>query len=180
MCYHQEGDAEYMADEYEMEDVEDDMDDVIVNRETDDLESDGDEYDYSVSDVLFLLSFDLCCFMDMDMMFISIFCICIMIAHLQFVVFSVCLSPTRMIHQLNVNYVYSYAYICRSNIVVMLQSSKVVDTTAAHARRGQDIQGIPWDSLSITRERYRQTRLEQYKNYENIPHSGEKSGKVAI
>ncbi|XP_057453844.1 uncharacterized WD repeat-containing protein C2A9.03-like [Lotus japonicus] len=106
MCYHQEGDAEYMADEYEMEDVEDDMDDVIVNRETDDLESDGDEYDYS--------------------------------------------------------------------------SSKVVDTTAAHARRGQDIQGIPWDSLSITRERYRQTRLEQYKNYENIPHSGEKSGKDCI
>ncbi|KAK7271407.1 hypothetical protein RJT34_27274 [Clitoria ternatea] len=56
-------------------------------------------------------------------------------------------------------------------------SGKVVDTTAAQARRGQDIQGIPWDSLIITRERYRQTRLEQYKNYENIRHSGDKLGK---
>lgn len=60
----------------------------------------------------------------------------------------------------------------------MVQSGKGVDTTAAQARRGQDIQGIPWDSLNITRERYRQTRLEQYKNYENIPGSGDKSGKV--
>ncbi|KAM3695956.1 hypothetical protein ACJW31_06G001900 [Castanea mollissima] len=46
-------------------------------------------------------------------------------------------------------------------------------TTAAQARSGKDIQGIPWDRLSITREKYRQTRLEQYRNYENIPHSGE-------
>ncbi|XP_027368899.1 uncharacterized WD repeat-containing protein C2A9.03-like isoform X1 [Abrus precatorius] len=94
--------AEYMADEYEMEDV-DDMDDESNNRERGGVESDVDEYDYS--------------------------------------------------------------------------SGKVVDTTAAQARRGQDIQGIPWDSLSITRERYRQTRLEQYKNYENIPFSGDKSVK---
>lgn len=59
-----------------------------------------------------------------------------------------------------------------------MQNSKVADTTAAQARSGKDIQGIPWDRLSITREEYRQTRLEQYKNYENIPHSGEGSGKV--
>lgn len=52
------------------------------------------------------------------------------------------------------------------------------DTSAAQARRGKDIQGIPWDRLSITREKYRQTRLEQYKNYENIPQSGEGSEKV--
>jgi len=64
--------------------------------------------------------------------------------------------------------------------VVLVQSDKVVDTTAAQARRGQDIQGIPWDNLSITRERYRRTRIEQYKNYENIPGSGDKSGKVTI
>ena len=51
-------------------------------------------------------------------------------------------------------------------------------TTAAQARSGKDIQGIPWDRHSITREKYRQTRLEQYRNYENIPHSGEGSQKV--
>src|ERR1044072_3668385 len=49
---------------------------------------------------------------------------------------------------------------------------------AAEARKGKDIQGIPWDRLSISRDKYRQTRLEQYKNYENIPQSGEHSDKV--
>lgn len=61
-----------------------------------------------------------------------------------------------------------------------MQNSKIADTTAVQARGGKDIQGIPWERLSITREKYRQTRLEQYKNYENIPHSGEGSGKVKV
>ena len=55
----------------------------------------------------------------------------------------------------------------------------MADTSAAQARRGKDIQGIPWERLNITREKYRQTRLEQYKNYENIPQSGEGSEKVS-
>ncbi|XP_015959157.1 uncharacterized WD repeat-containing protein C2A9.03 isoform X2 [Arachis duranensis] len=55
--------------------------------------------------------------------------------------------------------------------------NRITDTTAAEARKGKDIQGIPWDRLSISREKYRQTRLEQYKNYENIPQSGELSEK---
>ncbi|KAL9258645.1 putative WD repeat-containing protein [Drosera capensis] len=54
---------------------------------------------------------------------------------------------------------------------------KKADTSAAEARRGRDIQGIPWERLSVTREKYRQTRLEQYTNYENIAHSGEGSQK---
>ncbi|KAE9591555.1 hypothetical protein Lalb_Chr20g0119721 [Lupinus albus] len=55
--------------------------------------------------------------------------------------------------------------------------NRITDTTAAEARRGKDIQGIPWDRLSISRKKYRETRLEQYKNYENIPQSGERSEK---
>ncbi|KAK7401467.1 hypothetical protein VNO78_12977 [Psophocarpus tetragonolobus] len=106
MSRHQGGNAENMADQCEMEDVEDEMDDEHIDRERGGVESDVDEFDYS--------------------------------------------------------------------------SGKEVDTSAAQARRGQDIQGIPWDRLSITRERYRQTRLEQYKNYENIPGSGDKSGKDCI
>ncbi|KAL7130687.1 hypothetical protein ABFS83_13G150800 [Erythranthe nasuta] len=53
------------------------------------------------------------------------------------------------------------------------RSNRIHDTTASQARKGKDIQGIPWERLSITREKYRQTRLEQYKNYENIPQSGD-------
>ena len=47
--------------------------------------------------------------------------------------------------------------------------NKVTDTTAAQARRGKDIQGIHWDRLNFTRAKYRETRLQQYKNYENLP-----------
>ncbi|XP_010536789.1 PREDICTED: uncharacterized WD repeat-containing protein C2A9.03 [Tarenaya hassleriana] len=103
--YHgDEAEAEYMADEYDMEDV-DDMDAEFHGRDIEASDSEVEEYD-------------------------------------------------------NLN--------------------KSADTTAAQARKGKDIQGIPWDRLSITREKYRKTRLEQYKNYENIPNSGEASGKDCI
>ncbi|XP_025793615.1 uncharacterized WD repeat-containing protein C2A9.03-like isoform X3 [Panicum hallii] len=59
------------------------------------------------------------------------------------------------------------------------QSHKVHDTSAADVRNGRDIQGIPWEKMAITRETYRQARLEQYKNYENIPNSGEAAMKQA-
>lgn len=52
------------------------------------------------------------------------------------------------------------------------------DTTAADARSGKDIQGISWEMTEYTRELYRQTRLEEYKNYENIPNSGEAAMKA--
>ncbi|XP_022039597.1 uncharacterized WD repeat-containing protein C2A9.03 isoform X1 [Helianthus annuus] len=99
-------DDEYMADEYEMEDIDDDDDnmDYELHGRGAGSDSDVDEYDY--------------------------------------------------------------------------MSNKLQDTSAAQARRGKDIQGIQWERLSITREKYRQTRLEQYKNYENIPHSGEGSEKA--
>ncbi|KAL6543029.1 hypothetical protein OROHE_010549 [Orobanche hederae] len=53
--------------------------------------------------------------------------------------------------------------------------SRTQDTTAAQIREGRDIQGIPWERLSTTRTDYRQTRLTQYRNYENIPQSGQAS-----
>ncbi|KAF9610057.1 hypothetical protein IFM89_026258 [Coptis chinensis] len=53
------------------------------------------------------------------------------------------------------------------------ESVTKTDTSAAQARRGRDIQGIPWERLNITRENYRKTRLEHYKNYENVSSSGE-------
>ncbi|XP_043702461.1 uncharacterized WD repeat-containing protein C2A9.03-like [Telopea speciosissima] len=103
MSQYQGDDIDYMADDYEMADVDDDMDQEFRGRGMGDSESDDDEYD-----------------------------------------------------QLN---------------------NKITDTSSAQARRGKDIQGIPWDRLNITRLKYRQTRLEQYKNYENIPQSGEGSEK---
>ncbi|TXG68125.1 hypothetical protein EZV62_009400 [Acer yangbiense] len=106
MSNYQADDAEYMADEYDMEDIDDDMDEEFQGRDMAGSDSDVDEYDYP--------------------------------------------------------------------------NTKAADTSAAQARRGKDIQGIPWERLNITREKYRQTRLEQYKNYENVPQSGEVSGKDCI
>uniref|UniRef100_A0ACD5YLT6 Uncharacterized protein n=1 Tax=Avena sativa TaxID=4498 RepID=A0ACD5YLT6_AVESA len=42
------------------------------------------------------------------------------------------------------------------------------DTSALEFRQGKDMQGIPWDRLNYTRDRYRQMRLKQYKNYESL------------
>ncbi|KAL2638093.1 hypothetical protein AAZV13_06G096100 [Glycine max] len=35
-------------------------------------------------------------------------------------------------------------------------------------RNGKDIQGIPWERLNYSRDKYRETRLKQYKNYQNF------------
>ena len=49
-----------------------------------------------------------------------------------------------------------------------LDGSSYSDTTSAQASRGRDIQGIPWDRLQFTRERYREKRVAEYKNYANV------------
>jgi len=42
----------------------------------------------------------------------------------------------------------------------------------------QDIQGIPWDMMATTRDKYRQSRLQRYANFENVPNSGRTSEKA--
>ncbi|XP_058085618.1 uncharacterized WD repeat-containing protein C2A9.03-like isoform X2 [Magnolia sinica] len=53
-----------------------------------------------------------------------------------------------------------------------------MDTSALEARNGKDIQGIPWERLNFTRDKYRETRLKQYKNYENLSRSREELEKL--
>ncbi|KAH1110792.1 hypothetical protein GLYMA_04G104200v4 [Glycine max] len=50
-------------------------------------------------------------------------------------------------------------------------SNAKTDTTASEARNGKDIQGIPWERLNYSRDKYRETRLKQYKNYQNFSRS---------
>ncbi|KAL6969100.1 hypothetical protein U1Q18_042992 [Sarracenia purpurea var. burkii] len=50
-------------------------------------------------------------------------------------------------------------------------SKPKTDTSALEARNGKDIQGIPWERLNFSRDKYRETRLKQYKNYENLSRS---------
>lgn len=51
MSHHQGDDADYMADEYEMEDGDDDMDEEFRGRDTGGSDSDVDEYDHLVCDI---------------------------------------------------------------------------------------------------------------------------------
>lgn len=59
-----------------------------------------------------------------------------------------------------------------------VQSNPTTDTSALEARNGKDIQGIPWERLNFTRDKYRETRLKQYKNYENLSRPREEIEKV--
>lgn len=61
-----------------------------------------------------------------------------------------------------------------------LQTKPKTDTSALEARNGKDIQGIPWQRLNFTRDKYRETRLNQYKNYENLSRCREELEKVLL
>nr|CAB3483366.1 unnamed protein product [Digitaria exilis] len=56
-------------------------------------------------------------------------------------------------------------------------SKATEDTTAMDVKNGKDIQGIPWERMNTTRDSYRQARMQQYANFENIPNSGRTSKK---
>lgn len=62
----------------------------------------------------------------------------------------------------------------------VLQRKSKLDTSAIEARNGKDIQGIPWERLNFTRDKYRETRLKQYKNYESLSRSREDLEKVFL
>ena len=65
-------------------------------------------------------------------------------------------------------------------VVIWKQNKPKTDTSAVEARNGKDIQGIPWERLNFTRDKYRETRLRQYKNYENLSASREDMEKVSF
>lgn len=45
------------------------------------------------------------------------------------------------------------------------------ETSAAEARRGKDIQGIPWHTMNITRQKYRENRIKRYDSHRDVPQS---------
>jgi len=48
-----------------------------------------------------------------------------------------------------------------------------MDITYAQVAEGEDVQGVPWLELPFTREGYRQSRLDQYRNHHNMPQDEE-------
>ncbi|XP_026446967.1 uncharacterized protein LOC113347507 isoform X2 [Papaver somniferum] len=54
------------------------------------------------------------------------------------------------------------------DVNVFNMNEQKTDTTAYEARNGKDIQGIPWERFNFGRDKYRQNRLKQYKNFQNL------------
>ncbi|CAL4939699.1 unnamed protein product [Urochloa decumbens] len=52
-----------------------------------------------------------------------------------------------------------------------LQHEQTHDTSALDYREGKDMQGIPWERLNYSRDQYREMRLKEYKNYQNLTRS---------
>ncbi|KAK8445801.1 hypothetical protein SEVIR_9G386801v4 [Setaria viridis] len=52
-----------------------------------------------------------------------------------------------------------------------LQHEQMDDTSASDYKEGKDIQGIPWERLNYSRDQYREMRLKEYKNYQNLTRS---------
>uniref|UniRef100_A0A0E0KEG1 Uncharacterized protein n=1 Tax=Oryza punctata TaxID=4537 RepID=A0A0E0KEG1_ORYPU len=48
------------------------------------------------------------------------------------------------------------------------RNKQMDDTSALDYKEGKDMQGIPWERLNYSRDQYREMRLRQYKNYENL------------
>ena len=63
-------------------------------------------------------------------------------------------------------------------VALAFQSKQKTDTSAYEFRNGKDMQGIPWERLNYSRDKYREMRLKQYKNYENLSRSREALEKV--
>lgn len=53
-------------------------------------------------------------------------------------------------------------------IGALFQNKQMDDTSALDYKEGKDMQGIPWERLNYSRNQYREMRLRQYKNYENL------------
>uniref|UniRef100_A0A1J3I733 Putative WD repeat-containing protein C2A9.03 n=1 Tax=Noccaea caerulescens TaxID=107243 RepID=A0A1J3I733_NOCCA len=60
------------------------------------------------------------------------------------------------------------------------QSKTKSDTSAFEARNGEDIQGIPWERLTYSRDEYREKRLLQYKNFESLFRSRQELDKECL
>lgn len=55
-----------------------------------------------------------------------------------------------------------------ANRCSLFQNKQMDDTSALDYKEGKDMQGIPWERLNYSRNQYREMRLRQYKNYENL------------
>ena len=157
-----------------MEDV-DDMDEEFLDRDMDGSESEVDVYDYLVCPLNKKLG-------HVNFNSSYVFFLFIIFTNAKFGLYLFDFSSSLCGHcRFSIKIqtcFYLILHTFENDCLDLMQNSTMADTSSAQARKGKDIQGIPWERLTITREKYRQTRLEQYKNYENIPRSGDGSAKV--
>jgi hypothetical protein len=47
------------------------------------------------------------------------------------------------------------------------------DVSAADVAAGKDIQGIPWEKMLFGRDKYREMKMKNYRNYQNLSYARE-------
>jgi hypothetical protein len=57
--------------------------------------------------------------------------------------------------------------------VYVPQENMLPDVSVADVAAGKDMQGIPWDKMLFGRDRYRDMKMKNYRNYQNLSYARE-------
>ena len=55
----------------------------------------------------------------------------------------------------------------------VLQENMLPDVSAADVAAGKDMQGIPWEKMLFGRDKYREMKMKNYRNYQNLSYARE-------
>jgi hypothetical protein len=58
-------------------------------------------------------------------------------------------------------------------LVFVPQENMLPDVSVADVAAGKDMQGIPWDKMLFGRDRYRDMKMKNYRNYQNLSYARE-------
>jgi hypothetical protein len=61
---------------------------------------------------------------------------------------------------------------------VALQENPLTDVSVEDVRDGKDMQGIPWEKIVFRRDQYREMKMKNYRNYQNLSYAREEALKV--
>jgi hypothetical protein len=59
------------------------------------------------------------------------------------------------------------------NVSFVLQENMLPDVSAADVAAGKDMQGIPWEKMLFSRDKYREMKMKNYRNYQNLSYARE-------
>jgi len=62
---------------------------------------------------------------------------------------------------------------CYPFVLFFWQENMLPDVSAADVAAGKDMQGIPWEKMLFGRDQYREMKMKNYRNYQNLSYARE-------